>query len=368
MKFEILKQAKSAKARLGRIEFERGIIDTPQFMPVGTQATVKSLEPRELEELGAQIILANTYHLWMRPGPDLIAEAGGVHQFQNWQHPILTDSGGFQVFSLAEQRKITEEGVHFRSHLDGSKHFLSPEKAMEIQGALASDIAMQLDECAPYPAERKYIESSMRLSARWLERCIQAKRRSDQVLFPIIQGGMYPDLRLESLRLINQHDLPGYGIGGLSVGEPAKLMYEMIETIESEMYPEKPRYLMGVGAPEQLVEAVARGVDLFDCVLPTRLGRHGQVYTRKGRLTVRNASFSRDFTPLDPDCSCHVCKTYTRAYIRHLIKAGEILALKLCSYHNIYFLLNLMREIRTAIAEDRFSEFRAEFHRNYKRL
>ena len=366
MKFTQLTQDKTTRARTGLLELAHGTVHTPIFMPVGTQATVKTLEPHELEAMGAEIILANTYHLWMRPGEDLVAKAGGVHKFQNWTHPILTDSGGFQVFSLAEQRKIQEDGVRFRSHIDGSKHFLSPEKAMEIQAALGSDIAMQLDECAPYPADYDYIEDSMERSLRWLERCKAAQSRDDQVLFPIVQGGMYEDLRIRSAKAIEKLDLPGIGIGGLSVGEPPEMMYAMIDVIEPHLSREKPRYLMGVGEPEQLVEGVARGIDMFDCVHPTRLGRHGMVFTKRGKVTVRNATYAEDFSPLDPECDCHVCKTYTRAYIRHLIKAKEFLAMKLCSYHNIYFLLQLMRDVKDAINAGRFPEFREAFHRTYR--
>ncbi len=367
MTYRILVKDPESQARRGQLTLAHGVVNTPQFMPVGTVATVKGLEPHELESIGAEIILGNTYHLWLRPGEDLVAEAGGLHKFQNWRRPILTDSGGFQVFSLAQMRKISEAGVHFRSHLDGRPLFLSPEESMRIQEALASDIAMQLDECAPYPAERRYIQESMQLSLDWYARCRKVHKREDQLLFPIVQGGMEADLRRQSAASLADFDPPGYGIGGLSVGEPAELMYEMIEQVIPELPEDRPRYLMGVGAPEQLVEGVARGIDMFDCVLPTRLGRHGQVYTSEGRLTIRNQAFARDFSPPDPDCHCHVCQNYSRAYLRHLIKCNEILGLKLCSYHNVAFLLRLMQDIREAIECGEFTAFRRAFHSRYRR-
>lgn len=368
MSFKVLSKSTECKARHGSFELSHGIVNTPQFMPVGTQGTVKGLEPHELKEMGAEIILGNTYHLWLRPGEDIVQEAGGLHEFESWDAPILTDSGGFQVFSLAKIRKLTDEGVTFSSHIDGSRLFLSPEKSMEIQAALHSDIAMQLDECAPYPAERKYLEESMRLSIDWYERCLAVHHTEGQILLPIIQGGMEADLRRESASRLAEFDPPGFGIGGLSVGEPAELMYQMIEVVVPELPEDKPRYLMGVGAPEQLLEAVSRGVDLFDCVLPTRLGRHGQIFTRKGKVTIRNLQYARDFSPLDSSCDCRMCKTYSRAYVRHLIKANELLAMKICSYHNVYFLLKLMAGARTAIEEDCFLEYKNDFLRSYLTL
>lgn len=356
--YELLHVCKQSGARRGRFHTPHGAIETPIFMPVGTQATVKGLSADELLEMGAMIILSNTYHLWMRPGPDLIQKAGGLHGFMQWQKPVLTDSGGFQVFSLAKMREITEAGVAFRSHLDGSKCFLSPELAMEIQGKLGADIIMQLDECAPYPAERSYIKDSMERTLRWLKRCKDAHHHPTQALFPIVQGGMYKDLRRESAERTVAYDLPGYGIGGLSVGEPLELLCENLEPVTEVLPPDKPRYLMGVGTPDYLLEGVYRGVDMFDCVWPTRLGRNGTVMTSRGRLTVRNKTAAEDMRPLDPQCPCKVCQTYSRAYIRHLIKADEMLGLRLTSYHNVFYLLHFMQKMREAIEEDRFLDFR----------
>ena len=365
IRYELIKTCKQSGARLGRLHTPHGVIETPIFMPVGTQATVKSMTPEELKEIGSQIILSNTYHLYMRPGHELVKEAGGLHKFMNWDKPILTDSGGFQVFSLGPLRKITEEGVHFRSHIDGSKHFISPEKAMEIQNALGSDIMMAFDECAPYPADRDYVKKSLERTTRWLHRCKEAhKNTENQALFGIIQGGMYKDLREQSAKEILAIDLPGYAIGGLSVGEPKHLMYEVLEYTTPLMPVDKPRYLMGVGSPDDLVEGVIRGVDMFDCVLPTRIARNGTAMTSQGKVVVRNAKYARDFTPLDPECDCYCCKNYTRAYIRHLVKANEILASRLITTHNLHFLLKLMEQIRQAIREDRLLDFRAEFFQN----
>lgn len=361
--YELIHECKQSGARLGVFHTPHGDIETPVFMPVGTQGTVKTLTPEEVASTGAGILLSNTYHLWMRPGPDIVRAAGGLHSFMNWPGAILTDSGGYQVFSLAERRKIEEEGVHFRSHIDGSRQFLSPEKALEIQTALGSDIMMQLDECAPYPADRAYIRNSLDRTLRWLGRCEKSwQTRDSQALFGIVQGGMYGDLRKESAERTCAFDLPGFGIGGLSVGEPKELMCEMLSVVTDVMPKDKPRYLMGVGTPDYLIEGVFRGVDMFDCVWPTRLGRNGSVITSEGRVTVRNAEFARDFSPLDSNCDCYACRNYSRAYIRHLIKADEILGLRLTSYHNIYYLVNLMKEIRLAIAEDRFADFRRDFY------
>lgn len=361
--FELKHQCKQSGARLGVLHTPHGDIETPVFMPVGTQASVKTLSPEEVSSTGARIILANTYHLWMRPGPDIVAQAGGLHTFMNWPGAILTDSGGFQVFSLAERRKIEEEGVHFRSHIDGSRQFLSPEKAMDIQEKLGSDIMMQLDECAPYPADRAYIKDSYERTLRWLKRCKEAWHYPDkQALFGIVQGGMYADMRRESAKRTCEMELPGYGIGGLSVGEPLELMCEMLEVLNEEMPVHKPRYLMGVGTPDYLLEGVLRGIDMFDCVWPTRLGRNGSVITSRGRITVRNAGYARDFRPLDPECDCYACRNYSRAYIRHLIKAEEIFGLRLTSLHNIHYLVQLMQQVRQAIAEDRYLDFRREYY------
>ncbi len=365
--FEIIKECKRTKARAGKLHTPHGVIETPVFMPVGTQATVKTMTPDELKENNAQIILGNTYHLYLRPGHELVKEAGGLHKFMNWDRPILTDSGGFQVFSLGELRKIKEEGVTFRSHLDGSKHLFSPERVMEIEEAIGADIAMAFDECTPYPADYDYAKRSMERTTRWLERCIKAHTREDQALFGIIQGSMYKDLRTESAKEITSFDLPGYAIGGLSVGEPAEVMYEMLDINTDIMPINKPRYLMGVGAADNLVEGVKRGVDMFDCVLPTRIARNGTVMTKHGKLVVRNAEYAHDFRPLEEGCGCYACRNFTRAYIRHLIKSGEVLGIRLTTIHNIYFLTNLMKEIRNAILQDRYPEFISEFYANFSR-
>lgn len=335
-------------------------------MPVGTQASVKGISPQELRALNAGIILSNTYHLYLRPGHELIREAGGLHRFMNWDGAILTDSGGFQVFSLSKLRKITEEGVQFRSHIDGSKHFLSPEKVMEIETALGADIIMAFDECAPYPADYEYTKKSMYLTSRWAERCLKAHTQTQQqALFGIVQGGMYADLRKISARDLVSLDFPGYGIGGLSVGEPAELMYQMLEETVPVLPENKPRYLMGVGSPDYLIEGAIRGIDMFDCVLPTRIGRNGTVMTSKGRVIVRDAKYSRDFTPMDEECSCFACRNHTKAYVRHLLKAGEMYGLRLTTIHNLSFLTNLMKSIRCAILEDRLLDFRKEFYAKY---
>ena len=363
--FELIKEDPRSKARLGRYHTPHGSFDTPIFMPVGTQATVKAVTPKNLEEIEAQVILANTYHLYMRPGHELVKEAGGLHKFMNWNRPILTDSGGFQVFSLADLRNIKEEGVTFQSHLDGSRHFLSPEKVIEIENALGADIIMAFDECTPYPADFDYAKKSAERTTRWLKRCIQAHRREDQALFGIIQGSMFPELRKMSAEGVLENDLPGYAIGGLSVGEPKSLMYEMLDCTVPIMPRNKPRYLMGVGSPDCLVEGVLRGIDMFDCVLPTRIARNGTVLTTYGKVVVRNATYERDFTPLDPECDCYTCQNFTRAYIRHLVKADEILASILTSIHNLRFLIRLMEQVREAIQEERLIEFRNDFFTKY---
>lgn len=363
--FELIKECPRSKARVGKFHTPHGTFDTPIFMTVGTQATVKAITPRDLEEMEAQIILANTYHLYLRPGHELVKEAGGLHKFMNWNGPILTDSGGFQVFSLAELRNIKEEGVTFKSHLDGSTHFLSPEKAISIENSLGADIIMAFDECIPYPATYEYTDKSVERTTRWLERCVKAHSREDQALFGIIQGGMYPDLRQKSAEGVIAQNLPGYAIGGLSVGEPKSLMYEMLEHTIPFMPQSKPRYLMGVGSPDCLLEGVLRGVDMFDCVLPTRIARNGTVMTSQGKIVVRNAIYERDFSPLDPECDCYACKNFTRAYIRHLIKVNEILASILTSIHNLRFLIHLMEDVRNAIMEDRLPEYRNDFFRKY---
>lgn len=366
VRYELIKTCKQTGARLGRLYTPHGVIETPVFMPVGTLATVKTMSPEELKEMNAQIILSNTYHLHLRPGEELIREAGGLHRFMNWDRPILTDSGGFQVFSLSKMRKIEEEGVHFRNHLNGDRLFISPEKATQIQNALGADIIMAFDECPPYPAEREYVQASLERTTRWAERCLEAHQRSgEQALFGIVQGGVYADLRKQSAKEITSLDFPGYAIGGLSVGEPKQLMNEMLEVTVPLLPENKPRYLMGVGSPDSLIDGVIRGIDMFDCVLPTRIARNGTVMTSFGRLVVRNAQYARDFTPLDPNCDCYVCTHYTRAYIRHLIHCNETFGFRLTTYHNLYFLLKLMENIREAIRQDALLDFREAFFEAY---
>lgn len=367
--FELLKTCRDTGARLGILHTPHGDIDTPVFMPVGTQATVKAMAPHELKEAGSQIILANTYHLYLRPGHELIKSAGGLHGFMNWDRPILTDSGGFQVFSLKGFRKIKEEGVEFQSHIDGSKHFLSPEKATQIQNDLGADIIMAFDECAPWPSDYEYIKKSMERTTRWARRCKQAHKREDQALFGIIQGGEYPDLREQSAKELVELDFPGYSIGGLSVGEPKEIMYNILELTTPLLPKNKPRYLMGVGSMDHLIEGVIRGIDMFDCVLPTRTARTGTLITMKGKLNIMNAKYSKDLSPVDEDCSCYCCKNYSRAYLRHLFKAKEILGARLATWHNIHALHNLMDRIRFSISNDSMKEFRDNFfanNRDYK--
>jgi len=362
IRYELIKTDKKTGARLGKLHTPHGVIDTPAFMPVGTQATVKAMTPHELKEIGAQIILSNTYHLYIRPGHKLVERAGGLHGFMNWDRPILTDSGGFQVFSLNDLRKITEEGVLFKSHLDGSKHLFTPEYVMEIENSLGADIIMAFDECAPYPCEHDYAKKSLERTTRWAKRCKDAHKNIEkQALFGIVQGGTYKDLRIQSTNELLKLDFPGYAIGGLSVGEPAEEMYSMLECTVPLLPEDKPRYLMGVGSPDYLIEGAIRGVDMFDCVLPTRIGRNGTVITSKGKLIVRDAYNARDFSPLDPECDCYACRNFTRAYIRHLLKANEVLGIRLTTWHNLRFLLNLMKNVRQAIRDDRLADFKEEF-------
>ena len=363
--FELLHVCRQSGARLGVVHTPHGDIPTPIYMPVGTAATVKAMTPREMEEIGTKIMLSNTYHLHLRPGEDLVREAGGIHRFMGWDHPVLTDSGGFQVFSLAGIRKIAEEGVTFQSHLDGSRRFISPEVSMDIQEALGADIAMAFDVCSPYPCDYKTAKENMERTHRWAERCKAHHTRADQALFGIVQGAFYKDLRVESAKALADMDFPGYGIGGLSVGEPKPVMYEMLEEIAPYMPVHKPRYLMGVGTPDCLLEGVLRGIDMFDCVLATRIARNGTVLTSRGRVVIRNAEYARDFSPIDPECDCYACTHFTRAYVRHLFKAGEITAGRLASIHNLRFLIRLMEQVRQAIAEDRFLDFRREFYEKY---
>ncbi|MBM0064188.1 tRNA guanosine(34) transglycosylase Tgt [Alkalicoccobacillus gibsonii] len=366
IRYEHIKTCKQSGARLGRVHTPHGTFETPMFMPVGTLATVKTMSPEDLHRMDAQIILSNTYHLWLRPGHEIIREAGGLHKFMNWDRPILTDSGGFQVFSLSNLRKITEEGVEFRNHLNGAKLFLSPEGAMEIQNALGSDIMMAFDECPPFPAEHDYMKKSVERTSRWAERCLEAHARpQDQGLFGIVQGGEYEDLRKQSARDLVSLDFPGYAIGGLSVGEPKDVMNRALEFTTPLLPFDKPRYLMGVGSPDSLIDGAIRGIDMFDCVLPTRIARNGTCMTSNGRLVVRNAKYARDFGPLDENCSCHVCQNYSRAYIRHLIKCEETFGFRLTTYHNLHFLLNLMVDVRQAIMEDRLLDFKEEFFEQY---
>ncbi len=366
VKFELIKEDVRTKARRGKLHTPHGSLETPVFMPVGTAATVKAMRPEQVKDLGARIILSNTYHLYLRPGHEIIREAGGLHRFMNWNGAILTDSGGFQVFSLGDLRKITEEGVTFRSHIDGSLHMFTPEKSIEVQNALGSDIIMAFDECTPYPAEKRYAKESLLRTNRWLIRCKAAHKHTEiQSLFGIMQGGMYRDLRYQSATEIIELDLPGYAIGGLSVGEPKELMYEVLDDCVDYLPKDKPRYLMGVGSPDCLFEGVKRGIDLFDCVLPTRIARNGMAITSCGRIYVKNAEHKRSFIPLDPECDCYTCRNYSRAYLRHLFKANEILSSMLLTNHNLYFLLSLMQKIRTSLDENRFLEYKAEFHNKY---
>ncbi len=362
--FKLIK--KEGSARRGEFKTVHGTIQTPVFMNVGTAAAIKgAISAPDLKEIGCQVELSNTYHLHLRPGDDVVYDMGGLHKFMNWDRPILTDSGGFQVFSLAGLRKVTEEGAAFRSHLDGSARFISPEVSMGIQEALGSDIAMAFDVCSPYPCDHRTATEAMHRTHRWAARCKKAHTREDQALFGIVQGAFYEDLRIESAKTLADMDFPGYGIGGLSVGEPKPVMYDMLEKIEPYMPKEKPRYLMGVGTPDCLIEGVLRGVDMFDCVLATRIARNGTVFTRNGRLVIRNQTSAEEFFPIEEDCDCYACRHYSRAYIRHLLKAGEITGARLCSIHNLRFLLRMMEEIRQAILKDRFLDYRRDFYARY---
>ena len=361
--FEVIKTDPETGARAGIFHTPHGDIETPVYMSVGTQATVKGVLPRDLREAGAQIVLANTYHLYMRPGHELVRAAGGLHKFMNWDRPILTDSGGFQVFSLAKLNNIKDEGVWFRSHIDGSKHFFTPEKVMEIENALGADIIMQFDECSEYGVDRRYAKDALDRTVRWLDRCAAAHKRADQALFPIVQGNFFKDLRLESIAAAKPYAKYGIGIGGLSVGEPKPLMYEMLDAMQPALPADVPRYLMGVGSPDCLVEGVMRGIDMFDCVLATRIARNGTALTSSGKVVVRNAAYKEDLTPLDADCDCYCCRHYTKAYLRHLINAGEMLGAMLLSLHNITYLNRLMRGLRQAILDGTLRDFREDFYR-----
>ncbi len=360
--FKVIKKDGSSRARLGSLSTPHGDIATPIFMPVGTQATVKAMTPEELREVKAQIILANTYHLYIRPGHELVKRMGGLHRFMNWRGPMLTDSGGFQVFSLGELRKIKEEGVTFQSHVDGSYHFISPETSIAIQEALGADIIMCFDDCPPYPSDRAHVLKSMEMTSRWAARCKAAKQRDDQALFGIVQGGMYPDLRGRSARELCDIGFDGYALGGLSVGEEKELMHEMMDCCSAYLPDDRPRYVMGIGAPEDLIEAVYSGYDMFDCVMPTRNARNGMLFTSFGSINIRNARHAEDPSPIDPECRCYVCANYSRAYLRHLFRSGEILASRLNTYHKLYYYLSLMEGARKSIEEGRFLQYRREFY------
>lgn len=363
MKFQITYKSKESRARRGEVETPHGRFETPVFMPVGTQGSVKGLSPEELKKAGVGIILANTYHLYLRPGHWVIERLGGLNRFMNWNGPILTDSGGFQVYSLSALRKISEEGVEFRSHLDGSRHFIGPEKAMEIQKALGSDIVMAFDECTPYPCDYDYVSKAVDLTARWAKRCLEQRPESNgQSLFGIVQGGVYGDLRERSARDLTALGFDGYALGGLSVGEEREVRLRVIEETVPFLPPEKPLYLMGVGAPEDLVEAVLRGVDMFDCVMPTRNARNGTLFTPNGRLSIKNARYAEDERPIDETCGCYACSHYSRAYLRHLFMSRELLSYRLNTIHNLHYYSELMREIRDAVSREKLIEFRKAFY------
>lgn len=366
IEFKILKSDKKTKARLGELTLNHSTVQTPVFMPVGTQGTVKAMSQEEMSEMGFKIILGNTYHLYLRPGHELIKKFGGLHKFINWNGSILTDSGGFQVFSLEHIRKINEDGVIFRSYVDGSYHEFTPERVMEIQAAIGADIVMAFDECAPYPCEKDYAVKAMERTHRWAIRSKESYDK-DQAFFGIIQGSVYQDLRQQSAEFMVNLDTDGIAIGGVSVGEGKELMMNAVDWCVPYLPNHKPRYLMGVGTPEDLIDAVIRGIDMFDCVLPTRLGRNGSLYTSQGRINIKNNKYIEEFTPVDPECNCWCCKNYTAAYLRHLYKCEEILASRLATYHNLYFYKNLMEQIRKAIAEERLLEFRKEFLSKYRK-
>lgn len=360
--FKLLKKNAGSEARLGKIITHNGEVNTPVFMPTGTQATVKALVPERIKELGAEIILSNTYHLYLRPGHKLIRDLGGLHKFMNWNRPILTDSGGFQVYSLETLRKITDEGVMFQSHIDGSKHFISPESAIEIQEALGSNIMMCFDDCTPYPVDFDYAEKSLNMTIRWARRCKNSRNNSNQALFGIIQGGIYPELRKRGIEELTEIGFDGYAFGGLSVGEPKSAMREIIEGITPLLPEDKPRYLMGVGTPEDIVECVGCGIDMFDCVMPTRNARNGMLFTNDGKVVIKNARYRNDDSPVDGLCDCYTCKNYSRAYLRHLFIAKEILAIILNTIHNVRYYINLMERIRKAIKDDTYEDFIKKFN------
>lgn len=363
--FETIKQDERTGARAGVFHTPHGDIETPVYMPVGTQATVKGVLPRDLKEVGAQIILANTYHLYMRPGDELVKAAGGLHKFMNWDRPILTDSGGFQVFSLAKLNKIKDEGVYFNSHVDGRLHFITPEKAIAIENNLGADIIMAFDQCSEYGADYKFSKAAMERTLKWLERCAAAHKNENQALFPIVQGNMFKDLREISLKESIPYAKHGIAIGGLSVGEPKEIMYDIMDFMLDKYPADVPRYLMGVGSPDCLIEGVKRGIDMFDCVLATRIARNGTAMTSRGKIVVRNGKYKEDFTPLDPECDCYCCRNYTKAYLRHMVNVGEMMGGMLLSLHNIAFLTKLMRGMRQAILDGCLAEYTEDFYAKY---
>ncbi len=366
IKYTLIKKDKQTGARLGLLETPHGTFETPMFMPVGTLASVKTQAPEELKAMGAGVILSNTYHLWLRPGSELIDKAGGLHEFMNWDQGVLTDSGGFQVFSLSDSREIVEEGVHFKSHLDGDQLFLTPEKSIQIQNELGADMIMSFDECPPLGVSESYMENSINRTTRWAERGLKAHQKRDkQALFGITQGGSNKRLRKQHAQDLVSLGFDGYSIGGVSVGESKKEMYKAIDYTIPYLPEDKPRYLMGIGTPDAMIEGALRGVDMYDCVLPTRIARNGTAMTHSGRVTVRNAVYAEDFSPLDPDCNCYTCRNYTRAYLRHLIKAGEILGMRLLSYHNLHFLIEITQNMREAIKNDELLDYRNHFFEKY---
>lgn len=361
MKFSIIKKDNKTMARAGILETSHGIVETPVFMPVGTQGTVKTISPSELKEIGINAILGNAYYLYLRPGVDVIKNSGGLHKFISWDRTIITDSGGYQVFSLAGLRKIRDDGVEFQSHYDGSYHFFTPEKIIEIQNNLGADIIMVFDECVPYPCNFVQAEEAVKRTYIWAKQCKDNHKNNNQALFGITQGSMYKDLRERSIKELIDLDFPGYAVGGLSVGEPKETMYEIVEFSNKLLPEEKPRYLMGVGTPEDLFECIEKGIDMFDCSMPTRNARNGTVFTSIGKIVVRNAEYSNDFTPLDPNCDCYTCKNFSKAYIRHLLNVGEILGMRLTTFHNLAFITNLVSSIRRSILEGTFTSLKEEF-------
>lgn len=363
--FELIHTDKHTGARAGVFHTPHGDVETPVFMPVGTAATVKSLLPSTLKEMGVQILLSNTYHLYLRPGSQLVRQAGGLHKFMHWDRPILTDSGGFQVFSLGALRKITEEGVTFRSHVDGSKHVFTPESVMQTEHDLGADVIMAFDECSAYGCDRRYATSAMERTHRWLERCSKAHENGSQMLFPIVQGNFFDDLRVQSAKFVRDFAQCGIAVGGLSVGEPSHLMYRMLDVLRPHLPENMPRYLMGVGTPDYLLESYERGIDMCDCVLPTRIARNGTALTSKGKVVVRNGAYKSDFSPLDENCDCYCCKNFSKAYLRHLVNCGEILGAELLSIHNVSFLLQLAKNARQAILADSFADFKKQFYEQY---